>query len=190
LACIVGPGTADGGKSWSVIPMASPTPCKNGELMVWRWLKSLYRADRGSALLEGAIALPVFLTLVCGVYEFGFYLYQQQLIASGVRDAARYLALTDNPNNPDYQLAAKNLAVTGGIRGGTARVQGWSTDDVTVDVSAVDNAAATYSSGAMIQIVTVSTHFIDPSLGFLVLLRLTAPVIDASHQERYVGGSF
>ena len=84
--------------------------------MVWRWLKSLYRADRGSALLEGAIALPVFLTLVCGVYEFGFYLYQQQLIASGVRDAARYLALTDNPNNPDYQLHAKNLAVTGLIR--------------------------------------------------------------------------
>jgi Flp pilus assembly protein TadG len=154
--------------------------------MVLQWLKTLYKTDRGSALLEGAIVLPVFLSLVCGVYEFGFYLYQQQLIVAGVRDAARYLALTDNPNNPTYQFDARNLAVTGLTSGGPPRVRGWSTGDVTVDVSTVDNP----TSGAMIQIITVSTHFVDPSLGFLGLLRLAAPAIDASHQERYVGGSF
>jgi len=158
--------------------------------MVLQLLMSIWRNERGSALLEGAIVLPIFLTLVCGVYEFGFYLYQQQMIAAGVRDAARYLALTDNPNNSTYQLNARNLAVTGFTTGGTSRVQGWSTDDVTVNVSIVNNPAATSSSGAMVQIVTVSTHFADPSLGFLGLLRLSAPVINASHQERYVGGSF
>ena len=152
-------------------------------------LTSIWRAERGSALLEGAIVLPIFLTLVCGVYEFGFYLYQRQMIAAGIRDAARYLALTENPNNQSYQLNARNLAVTGSITGGTARVQGWSTDDVTVEVSMVNNPAIS-SSRAMVQIVTVSTHFTDPSLGFLGLLRLSAPVIDESHQERYVGGSF
>ena len=40
-----------------------------------------------------------------------------------------------------------------------------------------------------IQIVTVSTSFLDPTLGFLSLLGLKAPTITASHQERYVGGS-
>lgn len=158
--------------------------------MALQWLKTLYKADRGSALLEGAIVLPVFLSLVCGVYEFGFYLYQQQLIAAGIRDAARFLALTDNPSNPAYQLNARNLAVTGSTGGGTPRVRGWLLSDVMVDVSAVDNPSATYSGGAMIQVITVSTDFVDPSLGFLGLLGLTAPTISVSHQERYVGGSF
>ena len=105
-------------------------------------------------------------------------------------DAARFLALTNNPNNPTYQLNARNLAVTGSTGGGTPRVRGWSLSDVTVDVSAVDNPSATYSGGAMIQVITVSTDFVDPSLGFLGLLGLTAPTISVSHQERYVGGSF
>jgi Flp pilus assembly protein TadG len=151
---------------------------------------SIWRAERGSALLEGAIVLPIFLALVCGIYEFGFYLYQQQLIASGVRDAARYLALTANPNNPSYQLDAKNLAVTGFTRGGTtARVKGWATSDVTIEVSIVDNSNANLLARPTVQIITVSTHFVDPSLGFLGLLGLTAPVIAVSHQERYIGGS-
>ncbi|MGN6718209.1 MAG: TadE/TadG family type IV pilus assembly protein [Candidatus Binatia bacterium] len=157
--------------------------------MILHSLKSIWRTEHGSALLEGAIVLPIFLTLVCGVYEFGFYLYQRQMIAAGIRDATRYLALTDNPNNLTYQVNARNLAVTGSITGGTARVPGWSTDDVTVEVSTVNNQPTT-SSRTMVQIVTVSTHFADPSLGFLGLLRLSAPMIDESHQERYVGGSY
>jgi hypothetical protein len=155
-----------------------------------QWLKTLYKADRGSALLEGVIVLPVFLSLICGVYEFGFYLYQQQLIAAGIRDAARFLALTDNPNNPTYQLNARNLAVTGSTGDGTPRVRGWSPGDVMIAVSMVDNPSATSSGGAMVQVVTVSTDFVDPSLGFLGLLGLATPTISVSHQERYVGGSF
>jgi Flp pilus assembly protein TadG len=158
--------------------------------MVLQRLKTLSKADRGSALLEAAIVLPIFLSLICGVYEFGFYLYQQQMIIAGVRDAARFLALTDNPNDPSYQLNARNLAVTGSTAGGTPRVRGWSAGDVTVDVSAVDNPTATYSGRAVIRVITVSTDFVDPSLGFLGLLGLTAPTINVSHQERYVGGSF
>jgi Flp pilus assembly protein TadG len=154
-----------------------------------QWLKTFYKTDRGSALLEGAIILPVFLSLVCGVYEFGFYFYQQQLVAAGIRDAARFLALTDNPNNATYQLNARNIAVSGSTTGGIARVPGWTSSDVTVAVSAVENPAAT-ASGAMIQVVTVSTDFVDPSLGFLGLLGLTAPTISVSHQERYIGGSY
>jgi Flp pilus assembly protein TadG len=158
--------------------------------MALECLKTFYKADRGSALLEGAIVLPVFLCLVCGVYEFGFYLYQQQLVTAGIRDAARFLALTDNPNNATYQLGARNLAVTGSPVGGTPRVRGWSSNDVTVNVSAVDSPTRNSSGGAIIQVITVSTDFVDPSLGFLGLIGLTAPAIRVSHQERYVGGSF
>lgn len=152
-------------------------------------LKALWRADRGAALVECAIILPVFLALVGGLYEFGFYLYQEQLITSGVRDAARYLSLTADPTSPTGQMEAKNLAVTGSIDGGTPRVAGWTASDISIAVTAVDNSDGTYSGGATIQIVTVATSFPDPSLGFLGLLGLAKPTISASYQERFIGGS-
>jgi Flp pilus assembly protein TadG len=157
--------------------------------MSWRWLRSVWKADDGAALVESALILPVFLVLVGGVFEFGFFLYQEQLITTGVRDAARYLALTANPNSDITQAVAKNLAVSGTVNGGPPRVPGWSTSDVSVSINAVDNSVGTYAGGSTIQIVTVSTSFTDPSLGFLGLLGLNKPTIGVSHQERLVGGS-
>ena len=135
--------------------------------MILPLLKSIWQADRGAALIESAIILPVFLTLVGGIYEFGFFLYQQQLVTSGVRDATRYLTLTADPTNSANQIDAKNLAVTGSIDGSVARVSGWSAADVAVAINSVDNSTGSYSGGPTIQIVTVSTSFLDPSLGFL-----------------------
>jgi len=155
----------------------------------FRSLRSLLQADRGAALVEAAMILPIFLALVGGVYEFGFFLYQEQLVTSGVDDAARYLALSSDPTSVATQADVKNLAVTGMLNGGEPRVHGWSTSDVTVSVDSVDNTAGTYSGGATIQLVTVSTSFPAQSLGFLSLLHLTAPTISTSHQERAVGGS-
>ena len=82
------------------------------------------------------------------------------------------------------KLTPRTLAVTGSIDGGATRVAGWSAADVAVAIDSVDNATGTYSGGPTIQIVTVSTSFLDPSLGFLSLLGLKAPTIAASHQER------
>jgi Flp pilus assembly protein TadG len=152
-------------------------------------LKSVSRTDSGAALVEAAIVLPIVLVLVGGVYEFGFFIYQDQLATSGVRDAARYLALTSDPTDVTNQTDARNLAVTGSIGGGPPRVAGWSPSDISIAVDAVDNSADTYSGGATIQLVTVSTSFLDSTLGFLGLLGLKAPTITASHEERVVGGS-
>ena len=157
--------------------------------MFRRLLRPVWKADSGAALVEGALILPVFLVLVGGVFEFGFFLYQEQLITAGVRDAARYLALTANPNSEIIQAVAKNLAVNGAVDGGPPRVPGWSTSDVSVSISGVDNSVGTFAGGSVIEIVTVSTSFIDPSLGFLGLLGLNKPTISVSHQERFVGGS-
>jgi len=89
-----------------------------------RVLKLLLSAQSGAALVEAAVVLPVFLTLVGGIYEFGFFLFQEQLVNSGVRDAARYLALTVDPTGNANQSNAKNLAVNGSISGGTPRLPG------------------------------------------------------------------
>jgi Flp pilus assembly protein TadG len=146
-------------------------------------------ADCGAALVEAAIILPVFLALVGCVYEFGYFLYQEQLATSGVRDAARYLALSADPNSSLIQGDAINLAVSGSPAGGAARVPGWSASDIAISINAVDNSTGTYTGGSTIQIITVSTRFSDSSLGFLSLLGLKRPIISASHQERFVGGS-
>jgi Flp pilus assembly protein TadG len=159
--------------------------------MIATLLKSLRRDDQGTALIESAIVLPVFLLLVGGIFEFGYFFYQQQLMTIGVRDAARYLALTTNPNSAANQSDAINLAVYGLINGSiTPRVSGWSTSDVRVSVTAANNSSGIiYCGGCPVEIITVSTSFTDPSLGFLGLLGLKPPTISVSHQERWVGGS-
>ena len=77
-----------------------------------------------------------------------FFLYQEQLVTSGIDDAARYLALSSDPASVTTQADVKKLAVTGSMSGGEPRVRGWSTFDVTVSVDTVDNTAGTYSGGA------------------------------------------
>jgi hypothetical protein len=159
--------------------------------MVPRGLQSFWHNDRGTALIESAIVLPVFLLLVGGVYEFGYFFYRQQLMTIGVRDAARYLALTSNPNSATTQSDAMNLAVYGSIGGGsTPRVSDWSPDVVTISVTAANNSSGiVYCGGCPVAIITVSSSLTDPSLGFLGLLGVKPPTITVSHQERWVGGS-
>lgn len=164
--------------------------CTSRGVSTWlRRCTDLWQADSGAALVECAIILPVFLTLVGGVYEFGFYLYQEQLVTSGVRDAAHYLALTADPTSTTNQADAKNIAVGGSVTGVSSRIRGWDSSDISVSIDSIDNSSGTYAGGAVIQVVTVSTSFVELPLGFLRLLGLKAPTISASHQERCVGGS-
>ncbi len=157
-----------------------------------RWLRrcsAVWQANSGAALVETAVILPVFLTLVGGIYEFGFFLYQEQLVTSGVRDAAHYLALTTDPTSITSQAYARNIAVYGSIDPATPRVRGWDPSDLSISVAAIDNSAGTYGGTAVLRIVTVSTRLTEQSLGFLGLLGLNAPAISAVHQERWIGGS-
>jgi Flp pilus assembly protein TadG len=157
-----------------------------------RILQSLWRNSEGSALVEGALVLPILCMLVFGVFEFSWLFYQQHLISTGIRDAARYLARTATPNDLMIQTGAKNLATTGAIDGNTARVGGWWTRDVDITYASVDNPVGVngltpFRGGAVIQSVTVSTSFAVPSLGFFGLLGLKPPAFTVSHQERVIG---
>lgn len=157
-----------------------------------RIVQSLWRNGEGSALIEGAIIMPVLLTLVLGVFEFSWLIDQQHLISTGIHDAARYIARSANPNDPTIQKNAKNLATTGAIDGDTARVKGWTTHDVKITYASVKNSVGTngltpFRGGAVIQSVTVSTIFTVPSLGFFGFLGLKPPALTVSHEERVIG---
>jgi Flp pilus assembly protein TadG len=166
--------------------------------MFARGMQALWRNDEGSALLEGAVIMPLLFVLMFGVYDFSWYFYQQHLITTGVRDAARYLARSSNPCEGSSAVwaaeaaNAENLATTGFVGGGRPRVAGWTGGMIAIDCTAVDNRVGidglrSYRGDAVIYVVTVSTRFADPSLGFFRLLGLSSPIISVSHSQRVIG---
>src|SRR5262245_48316161 len=161
-------------------------------------LKSIASDCEGSALVEGAVLLPLLFALVFGVYEFSWFFYQQHLAAVGVSDAARFLARVSMPcdeSSPIWageQVQARNLATTGSITGGALRVKGWTSEMVMLRCTPVDNPVGAsglnaYRGNPIVHVITVSSRFTDPSLGFFSLLRLRPPSISVSHSERAIG---
>lgn len=53
--------------------------------------------QRGQALVEFAIALPVLLILLLGITEFGLLLYNQHVITNASREGARYGIVARTP---------------------------------------------------------------------------------------------
>ncbi len=163
----------------------------------WKELGS----DRsGAALLELAVVLPVVMSMGFGAIEFGNLIYKDHLIWNGVRDGARYYAgLNYDASNATQtsanETAAKNITVTGVTSGGTARVTGWTTSQVTITYTTVANTSTCGSGGAEqcyrgpdpITMVTVSTSYPYTSLGFMSYLGLGSITLTASHQERIIG---
>jgi Flp pilus assembly protein TadG len=169
-----------------------------GSAVFARRCHRLWHDSEGSALVEGAILVPVLFVLLFGVYEFSWFFYQQHLVSVGLRDAARYLARASSPCEPASPIwaaeeaNAKNLAATGSINGGAVRVKGWTAGMVTPLCTQIDNPVgadglSTYRGADVIYVVTVSTRFTDPSLGFFGFLGLRPPVISVSHSERVIG---
>jgi len=146
--------------------------------------------------MEGAVMMPVLIAFFFGVFEFSWFFYQQHLVAIGLHDAASYLARSPDPCNPASAAwrieleQAKNLATSGSISDGLPRVRGWTTNSVTPHCSKIDNPIGADGlsryRGAAIYVVTVSTKFTYPALGFLNLLGLRSPVISASYSQRAI----
>jgi Flp pilus assembly protein TadG len=70
----------------------------------------MHSRERGVALIELALVLPLLILLTLIATEFGRAIYQYNTIAKSVRDAARYLT-TQAPNTG--ASAARNLVVYG-----------------------------------------------------------------------------
>src|SRR5262249_27493676 len=154
--------------------------------------QSLWRDNEGSALMEGAILLPLLLSLVLGVLEFSWLLDQQHLISTGIHDAARYLARSAKPNDVTIQKNAKALAITGAVDGTIPRVRDWTVRDISITFVSNDNpvdakGVTRFRGGPLVQSVTVSTSFTVSSLGFFGFLGLKPPGFTVSHQERVIG---
>ncbi len=172
-------------------------------------LRSLLRfgcEDRGAAMLEATVVVPVLLILGLGIYEFGNLFYQRHLIVGGVRDAARYVA--GMPFEPATVTAAKHIAIYGHpIDTSTYRTKlfdtGGSPDPLTfitiplpgaAGAKAIDNSLSIYRGPASIPIVQVTAQVPYTSLGYFGVLAAMFPsltfnaiTITVSHEERHYG---
>ena len=156
---------------------------------------SFLGSSAGSAAAEMALILPLVLTLLLTMFEGGYYLWSEHKVVKGVRDAARYAGRLDFSNYncgtnafTGNLAAVQNLARTGQLSGGTAKVPGWVDGNVTVSVSCVASTGGLYSSvGGNAPRVTVAAVVNYPSLFGTLGYFTSSARLRASAQSPVVG---
>lgn len=173
---------------------------------MWRgpsWLKRFSENQTGAALVEMTLITPLMLVLAAGVFEFSSVIHSKLLLEAGVRDGARYFARCYGGGDAtNCKFASKNIAVTGqDTNGGTARVAGWTVEDVDVYdddlenwkqievvVIDVDTGEENYrSSSGVVNVVRVSTDYAYSGTGLWTYLGFGALTLTVFHDERVVG---
>ena len=153
----------------------------------------LFRHDpKGAAAIEAGLAFPFMVLLAAGLFEFGGLFYNFELIQTGVRDAARYLARVADPALSE--TAARNLALRGTVdSAGALRVKWWRPTDIQVTYKTTPNPVdqttgyRLYRGRDPLLVVRVSTSFDYTGLGLLNAVGLGPVRVTAAHEERYVG---
>ena len=77
------------------------------------------RSQRGAALVEAAMTIPILLLIAIGIFEFGRAYQFWQVLTNAAREAARYSA-TPNATAGNAQAIALNYMNAGGVTGCTA----------------------------------------------------------------------
>ncbi|AZO71719.1 MAG: pilus assembly protein [Mesorhizobium sp.] len=154
-----------------------------------------FRCDEdGTALVEMAIVAPFVLLLSAGVFEFSNMLNTRLLLEAGVEDAARYMARCSGDWDTCKGLA-QNLAANGAVDGTSARVTGWlpaqviitKTSTAAVDTTTTPPTEIYLSSKSTVDVVTVSTAYNYPDVGFWSYLGFGDLTLSVAHQERVFG---
>lgn len=103
--------------------------------------------ERGAAVVEFALLLPLLVALLAGAADLARLAYHQNVLAKSVREAARYLSTVKGPNTlcvyptdanwggRTTDVVARNITVYGDPRGtGEARLPGLASSQVLVTV--------------------------------------------------------
>jgi Flp pilus assembly protein TadG len=91
-------------------------------------MRRLLRSERGTALLESAVTIPILLLVAVGVFEFGRAFQTWQVLTNAAREGAR-LAVTPNSTSSTVTDRVRDYMQTG-------QLANYSTAAVTVNKSA------------------------------------------------------
>jgi Flp pilus assembly protein TadG len=70
------------------------------------------RSDRGAVAVEFALLLPILLTILLGILEFGLAYNAQITITNAAREGARALAIGNAANTPFAAVSAASAALS------------------------------------------------------------------------------
>ena len=77
---------------------------------------TLRRNERGAALLETAVTIPIILLISVAIFEFGRAYQTWQVLTNAAREGARISVLIDKTDD-DVQAAVRNYMQAGGLPG-------------------------------------------------------------------------
>ena len=69
--------------------------------------KRFLRSEKGQAMVEFALVLPLLLALLCGIVDFGWLYYNQITLNNAAREGARYAVIHYAPST-DWKDAAED----------------------------------------------------------------------------------
>ncbi len=122
--------------------------------MIRKAIKSLRRDERGQAIVELAITLPLLLLLLCGIIEMSWICANKLLIANLCRESTRY-GITYAVDNSDMIKTRALEMATDYMR-----------DDL--DVQVTYTAPADFRNGDLIVLVRYEMPTITPLMGAIL----------------------
>jgi len=127
-------------------------------------LRRLRQDTRASISVEAGLALPFLILLGMGAADYSNLLISHHKMQSSLTNAGTYLARAGAPSA--LESRAKNLAVTGKMSGGTAKLPNWTTSDITIAYRTTVNSGSNYR-GNNIRVVKVSSALEYRGFGFV-----------------------
>lgn len=130
--------------------------------MIMKQIK-VFQSERGSTLVEFAIALLVFLTAMFAVMEFGRALWVHNALTDAARRGARYAALHSTADT----AAVKNVVVYGDPAGGTQSVV---PNLTTANVTVTYTDFALNKGTASVSVTGYQFQFVIPIIGTTITM--------------------
>jgi Flp pilus assembly protein TadG len=144
--------------------------------------KSRVPHRRGAALVEAALVLPVVITFLFGILEYGRYVMMLQLLTNAAREGARYAVEHTNPvtlNSVTYGNATSDVTNTVTKALGGQQLTGQSIQVYTSD--SLGNNLGTWTNTTTGQSICVRiTGNYPVVLGQMLFMPATIPVVAQS----------
>ena len=126
-------------------------------------------ADHGSAIVETALVLPILLTLLCGVVEFGNVFIAEITLQNSARSAVRYAV--SNPTNWSTAEPAPANTIQGQAELGARSLSGFVNNTQAIAVTYLNPSpsfalCATYSGTAVSSACTTAGNMIQVTVGY------------------------
>jgi Flp pilus assembly protein TadG len=116
-------------------------------------LRSFLKDQRGAAAAEMALIVPAALVVMFTTFEGAYFMICEHQVVKGVREASRYVSRLDLSQFTcpagtfgGATATVQNLARTGQLTGGTARVPGWVDSHVTVTITCASGQGGIYAA--------------------------------------------